>query len=139
MSDTRLVLRDWLLEREGFPYLWGWKGPDAFDCSGFVTCGLLAMGCRDMRQTHNAGRLFAALKSTKEPMPLDLAFYGPPGSITHVMFFMANGDGRVFGACGGNAFTTTVEKAREQGACVRFRPKVDYRPDFRGFRRIPLP
>lgn len=133
---TRLMLHDWLVEQEGRYYLWGSKGPDNFDCSGLVTCGLLAMGLPDWRATHSSARLYSVLDDTMEPLPMDLAFYGPPSGITHVMFVW--GDGRVYGACGGNSGTLTLQVAREQKAKVQFRHKVLYRPGFRGFRRIPL-
>jgi hypothetical protein len=136
VSDERIRLHDWLLEQLGKPYLWAAKGMDAFDCSGLATCGLLAMGCPDWRQTHNSSKLWAVLPPTREPMPMDLSFYGPPGLVTHVMFVW--GDGRVYGACGGGRLTTTLAIAHVVGAKVRFRSRVDYRPDHKGFRRIPL-
>jgi hypothetical protein len=48
------------------------------------------------------------------------------------------GDGRVFGACGGNSDTTSIEIAMKQGARVRYRTRRDYRPDFICYLRMPL-
>lgn len=122
----------WCLERVGKPYVWGAKGPDAFDCSGLVTAGVLACGGPDWRQTHNSARLFDVLAPTQWPVAGGLAFYGPPHRVVHVMVVV--GDGRVFGAAGGGSQTTTPTK----GACVQFRASVDYRRDRRGFRALAL-
>lgn len=126
----------WCQMQMGKPYTWGAKGPDAYDCSGFVTAGIRACGGPDWRQTHNSQALFDALEPTDTPEPGDLAFYGPPGKINHVMVHWI--DGRVIGACGGDSSTTTAELATARGAAVQFRKQVRYRPDFRGFRRLPL-
>lgn len=129
---SRFAFLDTILNKEGAPYIWAAKGPDTFDCSGLVTWGIQEVGGEDLRPYHNAARLFAELEPTDQPEPGDLCFYGPPGRINHVMVFV--GDGRVYGAAGGNSSTKTPTK----GAKVQFRPKVRYRPDFRGYRRLPF-
>jgi murein DD-endopeptidase len=127
------------LLKEGAPYVWGRKGPNVFDCSGLVTWALHQCGGPDLRTTVNSQGL-ADLMEPVERMPAGevlLAFYGFNWDhVEHVMF--ATPDGRAFGACGGGHTTSTVEKARDIGACVRFRPTLDYRPgrDLLGFRRL---
>lgn len=135
-----------VLALDGKPYLWGGRGPDGYDCSGVVTCGLAAVGIlrcpvcavprpkeSDFRGWHNAQRLSDELPCTGSPRPGDLAVYGRAANlVTHVMVCV--GDGRVFGACGGGRETTTVELAQAKGARVRYRSKPDYRVDLLGFR-----
>lgn len=88
---------------------------------------------------HGAQALFDHLEALDMPRPLDLAFYGSgPTHIVHVMVCMAGIDGRVFGATGGNSDVTSPEVAARFGARVRFRPRITYRPDFVGLRKLPL-
>lgn len=147
VDPLRVRLIEWAQHQAGCLYVWGGKGerwgghdgPVVYDCSGLVTCGLLYLGLPDWRQTHNAARLYEALEPVPalQVMPMDLAFYGQPHHISHVMFHWS--DGRVYGAAGGNSSTVTPELAMKIGACVRYRDSHMYRPDFRGFRRLPLP
>lgn len=139
VDEHRTKLLAWAAVRQGAPYIWGAKGPEHFDCSGFVVSGMLDVGLApvDWLYSHNAARLFAALEPTTNPQPLDLCFWGQPGRVSHVMFLWH--DGRVYGATGGNQSTTTVELAAHAGACVRFKSSSNYRPDFRGYRRLPTP
>jgi len=125
---------DWCYSQRGRPYIWGAKGPEAYDCSGLVTSGFLAVGGQDWRVTHNSQRLFGLLQDiTDRPAKAgDLVFYGPPNRVTHVMVLWE--DGRVFGATGGGSQTKTPTK----GAEVQFRSKVGYRPDVKGFRAFPF-
>jgi cell wall-associated NlpC family hydrolase len=133
------------------PYCWphesnGWLGkglqrpdmPEALDCSGAVTCGLYAAthGRIDWRADYNAARLWLELKPTTTPKPGDLAFYGMPGRVTHVMTVV--GDGRVVGACGGNRDTLSVEIAAKHGARVKYKDDARYRVDLLGFRSLPV-
>lgn len=128
---------DFLMElqrHEGKPYVWNADGPDFFDCSGLVAYSLLQVGGPDWRATHNAHAMWNQLEPTDAPKPGDLAFYGSPERVNHVMVVV--GDGRVFGACGGNRYTTSADVARQKAASVKFRPRVDYRLDFRGYRSL---
>lgn len=152
--SLRLDYLKWVQRQaeRGVPYCWpdernGYAGkglrhpeePEALDCSGTVTCGLYnATGGRiDWRANYNAARLFLELAPTEKPEPGDLCFYGPPGRINHVMTWV--GDGTVVGACGGNRDTLSIEIAQKNGARVKYRPTHEYRVDFRGFRRLPVP
>ncbi len=137
VDPRRTRLMEWATGQVGKLYRWGAKGPDNFDCSGLVTAGLLELGLPDWRMTHNASRLFAELVPTDNPLPMDLVFYGQPEHVSHVVFFY--GDGRILGACGGNQGTTTNAVALATGAAVKFRKSVNYRPDCRGFRKLPTP
>lgn len=142
--NKRLDFIAWCLKQLGKPYLWGQKGPDAFDCSGFVTAGYFEVGLPDWRQTHSSANLWdelddvplvlGELQSFPQPKPGDLAFWGDP--VNHVMVHW--GDGRLIGACGGDHTTTTVELALKRNAKVRYRNGVNYRPTFRGYRVSPF-
>ena len=134
---TRLAFLDEILKKEGCPYIWAAKGPDKFDCSGLITWAIRECGGPDWRFSNgSSAHLFDKLKPTDDPEPGDLIFYGPPHKVTHVMVYW--GDGRCYGATGGDSTTVSVEMANRRGARVRFRAKVKYRPDFRGFRRLPI-
>lgn len=137
LADLRLAFLCKAHDQLGKPYVWGAKGPDAFDCSGLVTWLLHELGVCDWRAEHNAQRLYNELAKTEAPRPGDLVFYGSgPTHITHVMIHF--GDGQVLGATGGNHTTDSVEEARKIGARVRFRPRHDYRPDRVGYAVSPL-
>lgn len=160
-DDRRIKLLDWALSKEGAYYRWGGKGEtipegvflnegitppkcrELYDCSGLITCAMVFMGLPDKRQKWNAAGLFLHLQpvSVSDVRPMDLAFYGQLTQqgprIDHVMFHWE--DGRVYGACQGNSGTLTLATAHRVGARVRFRNSHMYRPDFRGFRKFPLP
>lgn len=136
---------------KGTPYCWpdarnGYLGkglqrpecPEALDCSGTVTCGLYVAthGRIDWRADYDAARLWLELKPTDKPKPGDLAFYGMPGRVTHVMTVV--GDGRVVGACGGNRDTLSLEIAAKHKARVKYKDDVRYRVDHVGYRSLPV-
>lgn len=127
------------LSHEGAPYLWGRKGPDAFDCSGLITnCGYKAGG-PDWRFTQNAQGLADVLQPIARlaPRQMGLVLYGHSLDVaTHVMIVV--GDGRVYGATGGDHTTTSLQAAHLRKACVKFQSRVDYRPDVIGFRAFEL-
>lgn len=157
MSPEKERFLKWLAERaeEGTPYCWpaesngylgkGLKSPErpvALDCSGAVTCGLyVATGGRiDWRADKNAQRLWMELPGLKvgdQPEPGDVACYGTLAHCSHVMVMAEDGH-RVVGAAGGDRRTLTVEIARATGAQVKYRRHHLYRPDFIGWRRLPL-
>lgn len=116
----------------GHPYIWGAKGPDFFDCSGLVTWAFAASGYLDLRDNCSSGMLWARCMHIMPVSinPGDLAFYGPNGEVSHVMFVAE--DGKVYGACGGGP--ATVKPA--PNAYVRYRDSMLYRPDFIGVGRL---
>lgn len=136
----------------GSPYLWGAKGwqrwtaggvetleRQAFDCSGFYTHCLSAVGGEDLRFSHNTDRLWAELAPIDVPRFGALAFYGGsgPADVSHVMLCV--GGGLVVGASGGDSSTTSLERAEAQDARVRVFETHAYRKDFRGFRMPHVP
>jgi murein DD-endopeptidase len=123
----------------GKPYVWGAKGPDAFDCSGLVTWALKECGGPDWRAFHNAQRLWDVLDVTHSPRAGDLAFYGKsPERVSHVTVCLGDVGCGVLGACGGDRTTTSVEIAKKRGAAVKKKRSHLYRSDFLGFRKNPL-
>jgi cell wall-associated NlpC family hydrolase len=131
------------LTHQGRPYIYGAKGPDAFDCSGLITYVLWQLGAADWRfQGGSAAHLWDKLPAYEVPELAQggvadapagtLAFYESPAhKVEHVMLCV--GDGRVYGATGGGKGTTTPER----GAEVQFKPYVRYRSGFLGYRQLP--
>lgn len=110
----------------------GMNGGRGVDCSGavqifLVRLGLLAQDAPD--------RSAAALYDLGKPVPDgaeqmgDLAFYGPPGRVSHVMLVV--GPGVVMGARGGDQ-TTNGDQPR---AFVQLEP-LKYWSAFHGVRRL---
>lgn len=152
---------DLVFSKEGRWYCWptkenGYSGKDlksalykdVYDCSGLITSSLYhvtkgridwrAMGsCRNLIAPAKGLPLLRPVADHEDPLVGDLAFYGHGRNMpSHVMMFC--GDGRVFGACGGNTDVVSPEIAKKKGARVRFRESPLYRPDFLGFWRNPL-
>lgn len=139
MGITRERFLEEALKLAGVPYIWAGKTEKGLDCSGLVTLSIKNAGGPDLRAYHNCQRLWDEFLSTREPKPGDLAIYGrkdDKGHVraTHVMILMP--DGRVWGACGGDSSTKTIELAKARGARVRYRAKPEYRIDLAGWRSI---
>lgn len=136
--SKRLAFLDIALAQEGKPYVYGSDGPNTFDCSGLVAFCLLQVAGVDWRKSHWADRMYQQLPATLSPSPGDLVFYGTrvPAGVTASHVMIVWGDGRCFGACGGDRTTLTVEEALTRSARVRFRRGLDYRPDFLGYRSL---
>ncbi len=124
----------------GTPYVWGGKSPAGIDCSGVVTLALHQSFGPDWRKTHWTDKLWNELPVVPEmdALPGDLIFYGGKSAqdVAHVM--VLGPLGIAFGASGGDSTCVSVQIARERGARVRAYDDVRYRPDLRGFRRLPL-
>ncbi len=74
----------------GRPYRWGARGPDAFDCSGFVGRVYEELGVALPRTTRE---LWTSLTPVSEPQPGDLVFFSFSGNgVDHVGIYL--GDGR---------------------------------------------
>jgi cell wall-associated NlpC family hydrolase len=155
--SLRLSFLGWCREQLGATVLWAAKGPKAFDCSGFVTCGLRYLGGPDWTLTHNTDRLWAELEPAEEEhvQPGDFAFWYAPdptpmqvaagadprpaaerGDVEHVAVMAS--DGKVITADGATHRITDLEAAFAAGARVRVRDSVHYRPRFAGWRKFPL-
>lgn len=79
----------------GKPYVFGAKGPDSFDCSGFVCYSLRESGVKNIAT--NAQGLYNACTpvSRANAQPGDLIFfqgtYSTPNTVTHVGIYIGNG------------------------------------------------
>lgn len=156
----REAFLEWAKAREGCPYVWAAKGGHvtsvegkqvpAYDCSGFIVCGLEAVGWDPIPARLSDAPWISInhlwrghpdfkrikLARTQEPRAGDLAIYGTPQRATHGMILWENG--HVIGACGGNQHTVTPALAARVGAKVRFRPSALYRSDLLGYLCFPL-
>ncbi len=130
------------LNQLGHPCLWGAKGVDpvsglvAFDCSGLVTCALVAAGGPNLEHVDNAQALYDAT----QPIPVevaepgDLLFYDDgAGHIIHVGIWLAGA--HAIDAAGATPRLPTIELAQQSGASVRTHDRVPYRQNFAGVRR----
>ena len=110
------------------------------DCSGTVTAGLYRAsgGTVDLRPTHNANALMGlcAEVASDATRAGDLVFYGSGSRATHVMTVM--GDGRVYGASGGDSRTVSPTIAKAMNATVRYQKDYKYRKDLIRFGRLPF-
>lgn len=77
----------------GKPYVFGAKGPDKFDCSGFVSWSLTHSGVKSIQT--NAQGLYNACTPVADPQPGDLIFfhstYSTSNTVTHVGIYIGNG------------------------------------------------
>lgn len=132
------------IAQEGKPYVWAANGPDAFDCSGFIDWLCRTLNLSWWTKDRTANDILTDFPEVMAPRPGTLVLYGRKGDprrnasahANHVMIHW--GDGRVLGASGGNSDTTSIEIARQKGARVRFQKSRAYRPDFIGYRELPL-
>lgn len=109
----------------GLPYIWGADGPDAYDCSGLAQVLLARLGLDPVgdQTAHDLYRHFQKPGHGSSVSIADcgcLAFYGKPRRIGHIAICLDAQN--MIEAGGGGSETTTVERAREQGAKVRIRP-----------------
>lgn len=124
----------------GAPYVWGGNSPSSgFDCSGFVEWLLKRLGLVAPSFSVTADDLYR--KHTR-PIPAsevkagDLAFYGTPDRVHHVMLVVGDGKNLV-GASGGDRSTTSPAIAAQQGAAVKYRP-ISSERGILSFGRLPM-
>jgi cell wall-associated NlpC family hydrolase len=120
MARARFL--DFVLAQVDKPALWGAKGPDAFDCSGLVTCGILAAGGPDLRHTHNADKLASEtrpLLAIEKPMPGDLIFFDAAGDGVDEHVGVVKDAKTAIDASGASSRITSIEEAIRQLARVR--------------------
>lgn len=155
MDRQRFI--EWLASQEGVPYLWGGRGAflgdgtpapyTGWDCWGLVAGGLIAAGGPDYR-TWWTDRAWLLLMPVATPVAGDLVFYAPrvpngPQDVEHVEVVVGPAAAaargyRTIGAAGGDHTVTTLQRAQELGACVRYRNSHLDRPRFAGFRHPEL-
>ena len=75
----------------GKPYVWGAKGPDSFDCSGFTSYVYRVAQGREIGGWTVPQESAGAKISLSQLAPGDLVFWGPPGSTHHVGIYVGGG------------------------------------------------
>lgn len=128
--NARLKFLEYVTSQVDKPCLWGAKGDDAFDCSGLVTCGIIAAGGADLRKTHNANALgneTRLLLPEERPIPGDLILFDADGDDTaeHVAIVLAGN--KAIDAEGATSRITTLEEAVKRGARVRLHDRLNWR------------
>lgn len=139
------------LQLLGFPYRWGGKGPDAFDCSGFITWPLWKVTGLDLRDTCNTDRMLNEWEKVRFPVAGCVALFGgrklangeyDPRDVEHAMMVLPlDGDEPelLIGACGGGPSIITLEDALRADAKVKVKLADQYRrSEFRGYRKLPI-
>jgi len=75
----------------GKPYVWGAKGPDSFDCSGFTRYVFLQVTGRDIGGWTVPQETAGTVISVSQAQPGDLLFWGSSGSTYHVAIALGGG------------------------------------------------
>lgn len=128
--SARAKFLDYVLSQVDKPCLWGAKGDDAFDCSGLITCGILAAGGPDLRRTHNANKLgkeTRPLLAVERPLPGDLILFDADedGADEHIGAVV---DAQTaIDASGATSKVTNIREAIERMARVRIWKGHNYR------------
>ncbi len=75
----------------GKPYVWGAKGPDSFDCSGFTRYVFLQVTGRDIGGWTVPQETAGTVIPVSQAQPGDLLFWGSSGSTYHVAIALGGG------------------------------------------------
>lgn len=75
----------------GKPYVWGAKGPDTFDCSGFTRYVYLQVTGRDIGGWTVPQESAGTIIPVSQAQPGDLYFWGSRGSTSHVAIAIGGG------------------------------------------------
>ena len=157
-ANWRDEFRKLILERVGNVwYVWGGQSlhgawalsqpsktkQGTADCSGLVLEVLKEVGVLPKTfPDKTASELRQQFSSvTTKPEPGDLAFYGQPNRVSHVMFHLGTVEGLdsdqcVVGMAGGGRSGMTYEQARLLGVGLWVRTSPKYRKDFLGYRKV---
>jgi len=122
MRGTEIIAR--ALKHLGKLYRWGATGPDVFDCFGLVE-GLAREFGHPFPREMSAAAGFATLARVARPRPGNVIYWrNRAGRIFHAAILEKLEDTivRTIGAHGGDSTTTTDDRARAQGACVKRKP-----------------
>ena len=76
------------LSKLGYPYVYGGKGPDVFDCSGFTSWAWRQAGV-SLSSSSSAQANQGTRVSVSALRPGDILFYGSP--VSHVAMYIGNG------------------------------------------------
>jgi cell wall-associated NlpC family hydrolase len=76
------------LSKLGYPYVYGGKGPDVFDCSGFTSWAWRQAGV-SLSTSSSAQATQGTRVSVSALQPGDILFYGSP--VSHVAMYIGNG------------------------------------------------
>ncbi|MGH9250343.1 MAG: NlpC/P60 family protein [Acidimicrobiales bacterium] len=76
------------LSKLGYPYVYGGKGPDSFDCSGFTSWAWRQAGV-SLSSSSSAQANQGTRVSVSALQPGDILFYGSP--VSHVAMYIGNG------------------------------------------------
>jgi len=117
------LLRDYAISFVGVPYIWGGNNRlSGMDCSGFIQELLKSVGA-DPPGDQTAQALFDHFQDQGDWNRFvcgSLAFFGTDSRhVSHVSMLLDHS--RVIEAGGGDSSTTSLKRAKEQGACVRIR------------------
>ncbi|MGH8823537.1 MAG: NlpC/P60 family protein [Jiangellaceae bacterium] len=77
------------LSKLGYPYVYGGKGPDSFDCSGFTSWAWRQAGV-SLSSSSSAQASQGTRVSVSALQPGDILFYGSP--VSHVAMYIGNGE-----------------------------------------------